>query len=62
MNTGPTRLSVYQRRRIAVEAHANDRTVKKAYCDPSSVRESTRLRLAKAARDLGLPLPPQSAA
>lgn len=50
-------LSVYQIRRLAVEAFANDRTVRKAYRDPSSVRESTRLRLAKAAQDLGFPTP-----
>lgn len=51
-------LTPFERRQIAVEALGMDeRTVAAAYANPSGVRESTLLRITKAARKLGLPAP-----
>jgi hypothetical protein len=54
-------LSPNQRRRLALEALAADRSVQRTYRDPSLVRESTRLRIREAALRLGLPPPPDPA-
>ena len=54
-------LSVHDRRRLALEAFASDRTVKRVYQAPGSAREATLLRISAAARRLGLPIPPDSA-
>lgn len=35
----------------------SDAAIARAYTNPNSVRESTLLRLRRAARELGLPLP-----
>jgi hypothetical protein len=51
--------SPFQRRQLSVATVGIDeRTILRAYRDPSRVRESTRLRLAEAASKLGLPVPP----
>ena len=50
--------TIYDLRRLALEALMSERTVRRAYVQPEGVRESTRLRLARAAKRLGLPLPP----
>jgi hypothetical protein len=56
------RITAFERRQIAVEALGMDeRTVAAAYSDPTGVRESTLLRVRKAARALGLPVPTSSA-
>lgn len=51
-------LTSYERRRLALECLATERTVKRAYDDPEHVREATRLRVARAAVALGYPEPP----
>lgn len=51
-------LTTIDRRKLALEALATERTVARAYARPESVRESTRLRLRRAAKALGLPPPP----
>jgi hypothetical protein len=51
-------ITAFERRQIAVEALGMDeRTVEAAYATPSRVRESTLLRVARAAKALGLPSP-----
>lgn len=52
-------LSPNQRRRIALEALAAERSVARTYLAPERVRESTRLRIRDAALRLGLPPPPE---
>ncbi len=52
-------LSPNERRRVAVEALAADRSVVRAYREPERVRESTWLRIRAAAHKLGLPEPPE---
>jgi hypothetical protein len=55
---GARLITAFERRQIAVEALGMDeRTVAAAYADPTRVRESTLLRVAKAAKALGLPSP-----
>lgn len=50
--------SPFNRRRLTVETLGiSDAAIARAYRDPHSVRESTLLRLQKAARELGLPIP-----
>ena len=56
-DTKPT-LSSYQRRKLALECLASERTVKRAYADPDHTREATRMRIARAAVVLGYPEPP----
>lgn len=53
-------LTSHQRRALALEAVASERTVRRAYLQPSNIREATRIRLAAAAERLGLPTPPGS--
>jgi hypothetical protein len=48
----------HQIRRVAIEALTTERTARRAYREPGSVRECTRLRLARAAEALQLPAPP----
>jgi predicted metal-dependent phosphoesterase TrpH len=51
-------LTRHQRRQLSVASLGIDeRTIRRAYLDPASVRESTLLRIAEAARSLGLPHP-----
>lgn len=52
-------LTSYERRRLALECYASERTVKRAYSAPDTVREATRLRISRAALALGLPEPPR---
>lgn len=57
------RLTAFERCQIAVEALGMDeRTVEAAYATPNAVRESTLLRVNKAAKALGLPNPMELAA
>jgi hypothetical protein len=51
-------LPSHEIRRIALEALTSERTAKRAYQRPGSIRESTRVRLTKAAERLRLPPPP----
>ncbi len=52
--------SPFNRRRLTVATLGiSDAAITRAYKDPHSVRESTLLRLQKAARELGLPAPGQ---
>jgi hypothetical protein len=53
-----TTLSIYDRRRLAVECRAAEKTVTRACRNPQGVRESTLLRLRDVAERLGLPSPP----
>jgi hypothetical protein len=56
-------ITAFERRQIAVEALGMDeRTIQAAYATPNRVRESTRLRVNKAAKALGLPTPTELAA
>jgi hypothetical protein len=51
-------LTRHQRRQLSVVSLGIDeRTIRRAYLNPASVRESTLLRIAEAARTLGLPRP-----
>jgi hypothetical protein len=51
-------LTAFERRQVAVEALGMDeRTIEAAYATPDRVRESTLLRVTKAANALGLPTP-----
>jgi hypothetical protein len=57
-STGRWLITTFERRQLAVEALGMDeRTVAAAYANPRQVRESTLLRLTKAAKKLGLPAP-----
>jgi len=56
------KLSPFDRKRLALEALMSERTVQKAYVSPMGVRESTRLRLARAAQRLGIDPPSRGAA
>jgi len=50
--------SPFDRRRLTVATIGiSDAAITRAYTNPSSVRESTLLRLQRAARELGLPSP-----
>lgn len=50
--------SAFNRRRLTVATLGiSDAAIARAYTNPNSVRESTLLRLRRAARELGLPLP-----
>jgi hypothetical protein len=50
--------STFDRRRLTVATIGiSDAAIARAYTNPSSVRESTLLRLQRAARELGLPAP-----
>lgn len=51
-------ISTHQLRRVALEALTTERTAKRAYFRPHSVRDCTLIRLSRAATQLGLPLPP----
>jgi hypothetical protein len=51
-------LTSYERRRLALECYASERTVKRAYAAPDTIREATRLRISRAALALGYPEPP----
>ncbi|MEO7034458.1 MAG: hypothetical protein ABI335_11595 [Polyangiaceae bacterium] len=54
--------SPFNRRRLTVASLGiSDAAIARAYSDPNSVRESTLLRLRKAAVELGLPGPGESA-
>jgi hypothetical protein len=44
-------------RRLAVAAVCSDRTARRWYQGPDTVRENSRVRLERAAAELGLPLP-----
>lgn len=51
----------FDRRRLSVATlGTSDEAIKRAYRDPSSVRQSTLLRLTKAALELGLQAPEPS--
>lgn len=50
-------LTTHQCRRLALEAFASEKTIRRAYFDPGGVRESTLLRLVAAAERLGFPAP-----
>ena len=54
-------LTPIDRRKLGLEALMADRTVKRAYAEPDSIRESTWLRLRRAALKLGLVPPPAPA-
>ena len=55
--SGPT-LTRLQRRALSVAALGIDeRSIRRAYADPTTVRESTLARILKAARELGFPEP-----
>jgi hypothetical protein len=57
-NDKPVTPSPFNRRRLTVATLGiSDAAITRAYKDPNSVRESTLLRLQKAARELGLPVP-----
>jgi hypothetical protein len=59
---GARRITAFERRQLSVEALGMDeRTIEAAYAAPSRVRESTLLRIAKAAKALGLPSPTDTA-
>jgi hypothetical protein len=50
--------SPFNRGRLTVESLGiSDAAIARAYRDPASVRESTLLRLQRAAEQLGLPIP-----
>lgn len=50
--------SPFNRKRLSVTSLGiSDAAIARAYANPQSVRESTLLRLQKAARELGLPIP-----
>ncbi|MEI9948713.1 MAG: hypothetical protein WDO74_06945 [Pseudomonadota bacterium] len=50
--------SAFNRRRLTVATlGVSEGAIARAYTDPTRVRESTLLRLQKAARELGLPEP-----
>jgi len=50
--------SPFNRRRLTVATLGiSDGAIARAYADPKKVRESTLLRLQKAAKELGLPIP-----
>lgn len=53
-------LSPHDRRKLALEALTTEKTIRRAYAHPGSVREATLLRLRDAARRLGLPVPPEA--
>lgn len=55
-------LTNYELRRLALEALMSERTVRRAYDAPESIRESTRLRLSRAAKRLRLSPPPPARA
>lgn len=56
----PSIPSPFNRRRLTVATLGiSDAAIARAYTDPTSVRESTLLRLQKAALELGLPVPGQ---
>jgi hypothetical protein len=44
-------------RMIVASSGISDGAITRAYRDPTSVRESTLLRLQRAAQELGLPIP-----
>jgi hypothetical protein len=51
-------LTRHQCRKLSVAALGLDeRTIRRAYANPAAVRESTLLRIAKAASELGFPEP-----
>jgi hypothetical protein len=50
-------ITPFERKRLALEALMSERTVQKAYLFPMRVRESTRLRLVRAAVRLGIEPP-----
>lgn len=54
----PSVPSPFNRHRLTVATLGlSDAAITRAYKDPQSVRESTLLRLQKAARELGFPVP-----
>jgi hypothetical protein len=55
------KLNPFDRKRLALEALMSERTVQKAYVSTAGIRESTRLRLVRAAERLGVE-PPEDAA
>ena len=62
-DTPPVVPSPFNRRRLTVATLGiSDAAITRAYRNPSSVRESTLLRLQKAARELGLPVPGEATA
>lgn len=53
-------LTRHQRQQLSVATlGVDERTIRRAYANPAGVRESTLLRIAAAARSLGLPEPVQ---
>jgi len=58
LHAAPNVPSPFNRRRLTVASLGiSDAAIARAYKNPQSVRESTLLRLQKAARELGLPVP-----
>ncbi len=51
-----------QRRELAATAAIDERTIERAWREPSRIRESTRVRLTRAALALGIEPPPAPAA
>lgn len=59
--SGPNVPSPFNRKRLTVASLGlSDAAIARAYTNPKSVREATLLRLEKAARELGLPIPGES--
>jgi DNA-binding LacI/PurR family transcriptional regulator len=54
MGNGPLSLSAHDVRRVAVEAYADDRTVRRYLSDPERVRSISRARIEAALVRLGL--------
>jgi hypothetical protein len=55
---GPNVPGSFDRKRLTVATMGiSDAAIARAYTDPRSVRESTLLRLQRAAKELGLPSP-----
>ncbi len=50
-------LTAYERKQLSVESFVDERTIRRAYADPHSVREATLRRLMAAAAKLGLTPP-----
>jgi hypothetical protein len=62
-STGGEPPGSFDRRRLSVASLGlDDRTILRAYANPREVRESTLVRLRRAARELGLPEPGETEA
>jgi hypothetical protein len=59
MTTAQPKLHAHDVRRVAVEACADDRTVRRYLADPASVKSTSRVRVEGALVRLGLVAPPE---